>query len=194
MCVYICVDMCVVSKSVKLQCFFTCKIVVSLHVHYHPFMNFDFLSSSANSRELSTFFSHSACLNHRSLKIDHTVCFVIDKPTYKIYENLFENNTIHFDCDCCCCCCFIVLIPQNSNVCFSHFVFFILIWSIHIPSLIKVPFIFLGASLICHIIKLLPRLLLLVWLPLHRIEWCVPLFCVLFAVFVFVCELIKHLK
>lgn len=113
---------------------------------------------------------------------DHTV-LLSSVNRHKIYENLFENNTIHFD-DCCCsivC----ALPPQTSH--FSLCVA-ILIWSIRIPSLIeRIPFI---SRMLHWYATLLPYYNHTVAPIFSCIEWCTVVLCAVLSL----CELIKHLK
>lgn len=101
---FLCVDVCLNRKTYGVC---TCKSVVSLHVHYHLFMNFDFfrqvrIRESTHNCAASQLVSQPSCMMG-------SYCALSSINRHKIYENLFENNTIHFD-DCCCC----------SIVCFHH--------------------------------------------------------------------------
>lgn len=150
----LCVDVCLNPNNDRV---FTCKIVVSLHVHYHLFTNFDFFHR-VRIWELRSFCStYSQSARQAAIMQDGiTLCFVIDKLAQNLREFIWKQcdsfqrwllswlcasakQTLHF----------------SLCLCLS-----IIIWSIRIPSLIKSTIHFLGASLICHIITIRIHILL----------------------------------
>lgn len=90
--VFVCVDRCV-SKSENLRSLYMqnrCVITCSLPSIYE----FRFLSSSANLR-VELIFLDSQLYNQPSCMMG-SYCALSSINRHKIYENLFENNTIHF--------------------------------------------------------------------------------------------------
>lgn len=145
-------------RSEDLHRVLTCKFVVSLHVHYHLFMNFDFFHQ-VRSREFSSFFPRRTHPNPLARWILLcVVCCVIDKPQQNLREIYLKTMR------------FISMIgaaslcasPQTLRFVFSLCISFLSDRITFQVSLIKVPFIsFLGCFIdMPYYFKLLLLLLL----------------------------------